>query len=49
MIGPLMLGDLLHHHLEALQFLVDGGSPTVCLLGLEILLREIGGHGGKGS
>ena len=43
-IGPLVLGDLLHHHLEALQFLFQGRRPTVILFGLEVLLGEIGRH-----
>ena len=46
-IGPLVLGDLLHHHLEALQFLLQGRRPAIILLGLEILLGEIGRHGSR--
>ena len=44
-IGPLVLGDLLHHLLKARQFLFERRRPAILLFGLEILLREIGGHG----
>ena len=40
-----MLGDFLEHHLQARQFLLGRRRPAVFFLGLEILLREIGGHG----
>ena len=44
MVGPLMLGNLLEHHLQALQFFFDTGRPAVFLLGFAILLCKIGGH-----
>ena len=44
-IGPLVFGDLLHHLLKARQLLFERRRPTILLLGLEILLREIGRHG----
>ncbi len=47
-IGPLVLGDLLHHHLEALQFLFEALRPAILLFGLEILLGKIGGHCANG-
>jgi hypothetical protein len=44
-VGPLMFGDLLHHHLKALQFLFECLRATILLLGLQVLLGKIGGHG----
>ena len=47
MVGPLVLGDLLEHDLEAGQFFLAGRGPAVFRLGLQVLLGEIGGHSGS--
>ena len=46
-IGPLVFGDLLEHHLKAFQLLVERGGSTVFLLRLEVLLCKIRGHGNR--
>ena len=43
-VGPLVLGDLLEHDLEAGQFFLAGRGPAVFCLGLQVLLGEIGWH-----
>ena len=43
-VGPLVLGDLLEHDLQTGQFFLARRGPAVFLLGLQVLLGEIGWH-----